>query len=375
VQQLAAVLPTMEAIRLVFVNGHYSQSLSSAVDTLTNEGLQLVRFHDADERQAATITQHLGQALPDSGHPFLALNQAALDDGLLVEIAAGTSISSPVQVIWLTTGDDSAFTVAPRMLVVAGANSKASIIEHYVNAGTARSLSNAVTELLLAPGATLDHYRLNLEEDNALHIGAVHANLDRDATLNSFYLGFGADLKRVDITANMNGPGAHAEINGIYLPRGDEQIDYHTCLEHVAPHCTSSEAFRGVMADRSRAIFNGRIHIHPNAQKTSAELSNKNLLTSAQAEVNTKPELEIYADDVKCAHGATVAQLDEQALHYLRSRGVARDEAEVMLGFGFVNEVLSTVRMPALISILRPMLARRFARDDALLRHLGQADQ
>jgi Fe-S cluster assembly protein SufD len=156
-------------------------------------------------------------------------------------------------------------------------------------------------------------------------------------------------------------------LNGIYLPRGDEHVDYHTCIEHRVPHCTSSETFRGIIGDSATAVFNGRIHIHRDAQKTRAELSNRNLLTSVQAEVNTKPELEIYADDVQCAHGATVAQLDEMSLHYLRTRGVARAEAQVMLSFGFINEVIDTVRCETLREFLRDLLSSRFARDSALV--------
>ena len=148
-------------------------------------------------------------------------------------------------------------------------------------------------------------------------------------------------------------------------------MDYHTCVEHAVPHCTTDEVFRGIVADEARAVFNGRIHIHPGAQKTRAELSNRNLLTSADAEVNTKPELEIYADDVQCAHGATVAQLDDTSLHYLRTRGIAEDEARVMLSFGFINEVIDTIRCERVRDYLRPLLARRLARDPSLTRHLA----
>ena len=364
-----ALLPDIGALRLVFVNGHFAPALSS---TELPEGLELVRFAEADDSQAARIREHLGSVLPDAGHPFATLNGAALADGLFLAVAPGVSIHAPLQLAWLTAGDGEPFTVTPRLLLLAGENSCLSLVEHFADAGgSAPSFSNAVTELLLAPGATVNHYRLNLEQGRALHIGGVHARLDRDATLNGFCLGLGADLKRLDLVATLAGPGAHAELDGIYLPRGDEHIDYHTCLEHAVPHCTSSETFRGVIGDRARAVFNGRIHIHPQAQKTRAELSNKNLLTSAEAEVNSKPELEIYADDVQCAHGATVAQLDALALHYLRSRGVSREEAEVMMSFGFVNEVLEGARLEPLRDALRPLLARRFARDPSLMRHLA----
>ena len=236
--------------------------------------------------------------------------------------------------------------------------------------GAEASFTSGVTELKLEANAKLHHYRLHEESGEAIHIGAVHARLERDANLDSFHLALGSRLKRVDVVVHHAGPGAHADLNGVYLPRGDEHIDYHTTIEHAVPHCTTDEVFRGIVGDKATAVFNGRIHIHPDAQKTRAELSNRNLLTSTEAEVNTKPELEIYADDVQCAHGATVARIDDLALHYLRTRGVSRDEAEVMLSFGFINELIDGMALEPLREYLRPLLAKRFARDDTLARHL-----
>jgi len=369
---LRELLLPLDSPRLVFVNGHFSAALS-VMDALP-EGLSVVRFADADAAQAERIRAHLDSAVAGGRHLFATLNSAALSEGVLVEVASGASIAAPLQVVWLSSGEGSEapFTVNQRVLVHCAHNSCLSLVEHHASAADGQcSFSNSVSELLLEDGATLHHYRLQLETRGAMHIGGVHARLHRDATLNSFHLGLGSDLKRLDLVVEHAGAGAHAELSGLYLPRGDEHIDYHTTVEHAVPHCTSSEVFRGVIADRASAVFNGRIHIHPQAQKTRAELSNRNLLTSAEAQVNTKPELEIYADDVQCAHGATVAQLDALSMHYLRSRGVSRAEAEVMLSFGFVNEVLDGVRLGALRDHLRPLLASRFARDPALMRHLA----
>ena len=195
----------------------------------------------------------------------------------------------------------------------------------------------------------------------------MHARLGDRSTLNTFHMALGSVLKRIDLVVDHVGQGAHCEANGVYLPRGQEHIDYHTCMEHRVPNCTSSETFRGIVGGEATAVFNGRIHIHAKAQKTKAELSNRNLLTSNRAEVNTKPELEIYADDVQCAHGATVAQLDDMSLHYLRSRGVSRVDALMMLSTGFINEVIDSVRCEALRVYLQALLAQRFARDPAVL--------
>jgi len=171
---------------------------------------------------------------------------------------------------------------------------------------------------------------------------------------------------------NHEGSGAHCDLKGVYLPQNNQHIDYHTCIEHKVPHCTTDEVFRGIIADQAKAVFNGRIHIHKDAQKTLAELNNRNLLLSNKAEINTKPELEIYADDVRCAHGATIAQLDDNAMNYMLSRGISRQEAEVMLSFGFINELLDGVAHQPIQEKLRPILAQLFGKDESLTRHITE---
>jgi Fe-S cluster assembly protein SufD len=354
--------------RLVFVDGAYQAELSElpAVD-----GISLCRFEDATPEQASRIGEYLDSTYDPAEHVFAALNTATLRDGVFIDIDAQAQVEEPVHVLWLVRAADGPTALTQRLLVVAGRNSRATIVEQFASLkGAEASFCSGVTELLLDDGAQLSHYRLHEEQGEAAHIGAVHARLQRDARLDSFHLALGSVLKRLDLVVHHAGPGAHADLNGVYLPRGNEHIDYHTNIEHAVPHCTTDEVFRGIVADRATAVFNGRIHIHPGAQKTRAELSNKNLLTSLEAEVNTKPELEIYADDVQCAHGATVAQLDALALHYLRTRGVSRAEAEVMLSFGFINELIEGLKHEAVRDYLRPLLARRFARDERLTRHL-----
>jgi Fe-S cluster assembly protein SufD len=361
-------LPDFGGCRLVFVNGYYREELSA---TDLPDGVSLVRFADADQGQAQRIRDYLGTATGSDQLLFAALNDAALTEGVFLEIAPGARVEQPLHVVWLTGNQDQAFAVNQRLLMLCGQASQACLVEHFAGArGEQKSFTNGVTELLLDCGAGLDHYRLHLEEAHAMHIGRVQARLAEQTRLNSFHLGLGSELKRIDMVVDHCGQGAHCELNGVYLPRGSEHIDYHTCIEHRVPGCTSSEVFRGIIADEASAVFNGRIHIHRDAQKTVAQLNNKNLLTSTRAEIDTKPELEIYADDVQCAHGATVAQIDEPALHYLRTRGVSRDEAETMLSFGFINEVIDTVRCKALRDYLQPMLARRFSRDPLLLGQL-----
>jgi len=359
--------PYFGGCKLVFVDGYLREDLSRME---TPPGVDLVKFTDANAAQAETIKAHLGTAVDSSRHLFSNLSDAALNEGVFLQVAPNTVVAEPLHLLWLTSTRETAFTVNQRLLVMAGANSHASLIEHFDCAGNGSAFTNGITELLLDDGATLQHHRLHLEDAGAIHIGGVHARLAKDSTLESFHLALGSELKRIDVVVSHDGPGAHCSLNGVYLLRNQEHVDYHTCIEHASPHCTTDEVFRGIIGDSASAVFNGRIHIHPDAQKTRAELSNRNLLTSAQAEINTKPELEIYADDVQCAHGATVAQLDPSMLHYLCTRGIGRDEAEIMLSYGFINEVIDSIKLEALREYLRPLLAKRFSRDPKLTRHL-----
>ncbi|HAN29330.1 MAG TPA: Fe-S cluster assembly protein SufD [Haliea salexigens] len=361
-------LPALDGPTLVFADGHYRAELSHGE---LPAGLNLVRFADANSEQAARIAAALGSALQPGRHVFAPLNDATLADGVFMEVAANAHIDTPVHIAWLTTGQNESISITQRLLVCLAENSSATLVESFANTATGgTAFTNGITELLLARGAQLNHYRLHLEQGDAVHIGGVHARQEADSLLNGFHLALGSALKRIDLVVDHQGSGAHCALDGLYLPRGTETVDYHTCIEHAVPHCTSQERFRGIIADEATAVFNGRIHIHPQAQKTRAELSNKNLLTSNKAEINTKPELEIYADDVQCAHGATVAQLDPLALHYLRTRGVPREEAEVMLSYGFINELVEAIAQPAVQAFLKPLLARRFARDARLTRHI-----
>ena len=354
--------------RLVFVDGHYAENLSSPAAAI--DGLTVCRFADASDEQAAEIAGLLGTAI-GGDHVFATLNNAALGDGLFIDVKAGVIIDGPLEILWLSAATAQATAMNQRLLCRVGANASLTIVEHFaVLEGAAPSFCNGLTELHVQDNAFLGHYRLHEEAGEAVHIGGVHTRLARDARYSGFHLALGSVLKRLDLVVHHAGPGAHADLNGVYLPRGEEHIDYHTTIEHAVPHCTTDEIFRGIIGDSATAVFNGRIHIHPDAQKTRAELSNRNLLTSNEATVNTKPELEIYADDVQCAHGATVAQLDATALHYLRTRGVSREEAEVMLSFGFINELIDGLELESVRDYLRPILAARFARDEALARHL-----
>lgn len=367
--QQAASIDGLNAARLVFVNGFLNTELS---DALALE--QVTLFSQADAAQQTLISEKLGTVVAQasgSSHLFNDLNNACTRDGVLVHVGKNQQLQQPLQISWLTSSGDSAFAVNSRLLLVLETGAAATLVEQYDSDDAAQvSFTNALTEIVIGDNARLQHYRLQLMQEEALHIGSTHVDLARDSQYRAFHLALGSRLTRNDVVINHNTGGSHSELNGVYIPQNQQLVDFHTCIEHKVPHCTSDEVFRGIMNDKAKAVFNGRIHIHPQAQKTLAELSNKNLLLTNSAEINTKPELEIYADDVKCAHGATVAQLEEKGLFYLQSRGISKKEAEVMMSFGFINELLDALPDEAITLLLRPVLARRFGRDQSLARHL-----
>lgn len=356
---------TLDATRLVFINGIFD------VERSNNLPAELVRFSAADAEQRNVIKAHLGKVVDGDQHLFATLSNAWASDGLLLHVARQQKLAKPIYIVHFSTPTSEPAVVNQRLLVVLEEGASATIIEHYLSTTEQQNgFVNSLTEVVVGANAALQHYRLNLEEEHLLHVGAVHVRLERAARLRGFTLAQGSRLKRIDYQVNHCGEGAELDLQGAYLPRNNQLVDYHTNVRHMVPRCTTREIFRGIVGDSARAVFNGRIYIHPDAQKTLAELSNKNLLTSNKAEIDTKPELEIYADDVKCAHGATVSQLNATAMYYLQSRGVSRQEAEVMLSFGFINELLEQIAEPGVQDYLRPHLARLFGRDNDLLERI-----
>ncbi len=358
----------LDALQWVFVNGQFQANLSTQESV---SGLHMVRFSDANAEQLALIEKHLGQAAENERNLFTALNNAQVQDGVFVYVEKNAQLTHPIHIVNVTTPQGQAATAFNRCLVVLDQLAQATVIEQFVSTDAEQDvLLNQVTEAVVGNGAQLQHYRLHKEHETSLHFGGVYVDLARDSQFNSYQVLLGGKIKRLDVLVNHNVGGSHCEMKGVYLPKHDQHVDIHSYIEHKAPNCTTDETYRGIMADQSKAVFNGRIHIHPDAQKTLAELSNKNLLLSDKAQINTKPELEIYADDVRCAHGATVAQLNETAKFYLQSRGISAQEADIMLSFGFINELLDSIPLESLRVALRPLLAQQFSSDRALTQHI-----
>lgn len=354
-------IQNLDASKLVIINGQINLELS---DALALE--QVTLFADANAEQQAIIAERLSAARQQPNqHLFNDLNDAALQNGVLVQIAKNSRLDKPLHIVSLNTGADAAYAVNSRVLVELGTSAEMTLIEQFASLSddADNSFTNNQTDVRVGDNARFNHYRLNMMANSASFVGTTRIDLQRDANYDAFHLGLGSVLTRNDMVINHNVGGSHAEIAGIYVPQGKQLVDFHTCIEHKVAHCTSNEVFRGIINDEAKAVFNGRIHIHQDAQKTLAELSNKNLLLTNKAEINTKPELEIYADDVQCAHGATVAQQDEKARFYLQSRGISAADAQVMLSFGFINELIDNLKLEAIGDWLRPVLAQRFGRE------------
>ncbi len=346
------------AARLVFVNGRYWPELSA---TRAVAGLRISRLGAALTRRE--IVDRIGGAAAFETNALVALNTAMFEDGALVEIADGAAIEAPVELVFLATAEGS--VSYPRNLIVAGRDSQAQIVENYRGSGATGYFTNAVTEALVADGAVLEHYRLQEESEGALHFGMLAVRQGASSNLVSHNIAFGGALARNEIAVVLEGEGADSRLNGLYVTGGRQHVDNYTTLDHAQPHTTSHELYKGVLDGRSQAVFHGRIIVRPEAQKTDAIQRNKNLLLSDGAVINTKPQLEIYADDVKCTHGATVGQVDGDAIFYLRSRGIPMGEARSLLTYAFTSEMIGAMKVESVRERLGAALFERLARGEA----------
>jgi Fe-S cluster assembly protein SufD len=332
---------SLKGHKLVFVNGQYAPGLSS-VNKLEN-GVRILSLAEVLRCDPEFIEGQLGRNA--QGHnPFLALNTAFFSDGVVIHVPAGTVLREPVQLLHLSTADHPGMAAHPRYLIIAEKDSQLTVLENYAGLSNRPSLTNAVTELVLGENATVEHCKFQDESLAAFHMAAVDARLARNANLISHSFALGARLSRNNIRTLLNGEGVECVLNGLYLTRDDQLADHHMIVDHAQPHCNSHEYFNGILQDRSRGVFHGRIFVRPEAQKTDAKQTNKNLLLSNDATANTKPQLEIYADDVKCTHGATVGQLNEESIFYLRARGIGADMARRMLIHAFAGEIIERIR-------------------------------
>ena len=339
----------------VCVNGRFAPQLS-LLDTLP-KGVQLLGLETAIASHPALIEPYLAKLSLTETNSFTSLNTAFLRDGVVLIIPARTVVQQPIEVTFVSVSEGSGSVSHPRLLIVAGEASQATVLERYV--GTGAAFTNAVGEVWLAANAVIDHYKLQEEPADAFHIASLFLHCARSGTFSSHSLTFGGGIARNDVVATLDGEGIDCTLNGLYVGRGNQLIDNHTTIDHAMPHCGSHEIYKGILGDQSRAVFNGKIIVRPDAQKTDAKQTNKALLLSDEANINSKPELEIFANDVKCTHGAAIGQLDDAAMFYLRSRGLGVSESRAILVHAFAGDILNRVKIAPVREYVEGILTAR----------------
>jgi Fe-S cluster assembly protein SufD len=348
-----------QACRGMFVNGRLSEAHCTA--SLLPSGAFVKSLGAALREHPDLLQQHLGSCVRADAPSLEALNMAFWQDGVFVYLPRGAVLAQPIHILYVSLRNGQAVMSHPRNLVVAEEGSQATLIETYLGFGEGRYFTNAVTEVLLGENASVDHYRLQKELHGAVHIGAVQARQKRDSRFSTHSMSVGGGLVRNDVNVLLEGEGARCTLNGLYVATGHQHVDHHTRIDHARPRASSTEYYKGILDGKSRAVFDGTIVVRPDAQKSDARQTNKNLLLSDDALVDTIPRLEIFADDVKCSHGATVGALDEDAIFYLQSRGLGRSEARNLLTYAFANEMVEPIRVEKLRTYLSCYLLTHFS--------------
>jgi len=348
----------------VFVNGRFAPELSSL--SSLEPGVRVLSLPEA-WKQAPELTKLIGTIISDQEqHAFTELNTAFMSDGAVVHVPKEIVVRQPIHLLFVTDAHAAKTVMYPRNLIVVDRAARATVLESYVALGDASYFTNGVTEVAVGDGATLEHYRIQREGRRAFHVGTTEATQARDSHYISFSFATGGSLSRTNIYTKLAGEGCGSTLNGLYMLDGEQHCDHQTKIEHVAPNCFSREVYKGVLDGRSHGVFNGKVYVHPEAQKTDGKQTNNTLLLSKEAQVDTKPQLEIFADDVKCTHGATVGRLDEMALFYMKSRGVDAETARRLLIYAFAADVLETIEQPAVREELERNTLQRFVKVEEL---------
>src|SRR5262245_24726348 len=332
----------MDGHRLVFVDGVYSAELSSV--RALPAGVRLGSLASALTTESALLEKHLGRYARVEGNAFAALNQAFFLDGAFIYVPANVTVPEPIQLVFISSAQPAGATVHPRNLILVEANSRLTVIESYVSTGDGTYVTNAVTELVAGDHAAVELVKFQDEAASAYHLATIQGQFGRTSNVNVHSFALGARLSRNNIHAKLAGEGLECVLNGLYLTKDEQLADHHMIVEHAQPNCASHEYFNGILDDKSKGVFHGRILVRQIAQKTDAKQTNKNLLLSDDATANTKPQLEIYADDVKCTHGATIGQLNDESIFYLRSRGLSTETTRRMVIHAFAGEIIERIR-------------------------------
>ncbi|MCH7666227.1 MAG: Fe-S cluster assembly protein SufD [Acidobacteria bacterium] len=353
---------------LVFVNGAFRSDLSRLQEL--PDGVIISSLEQGWREHPELIEPHLGRHAKFDNHAFVALNTALHENGVFVFFPRNAVVETPIHILHLGRGGDSPVASFPRNLFVAEENSQGRIIEQFATAGDTDTGGNhftcPVTEVVLAQNAVVDHYKLQRESTDAFHMATFQIYLGRSSNFSSHSISWGGGLVRNDVNAVLGGEGCEATLNGLYMVGGTQLVDNHMRVDHVAPHCDSHELFKGVLEGHARAVFNGRIFVHKGAQKTDAKQTNRNLLLSPTALVHSNPQLEIFADDVRCTHGSTVGRLDELGIFYLRSRGIGEEAARSLLTYAFCADIVQRIKDKSVRRDLEEFLFRRLPQGDVV---------
>ncbi|MBI1807021.1 MAG: Fe-S cluster assembly protein SufD [Ignavibacteria bacterium] len=347
----------MNGSRLVFINGHFSRDLSDCGSF--PHGVKVENLSGALKNDIGLVNQYLTRYARYDDNAFTALNTGFLHDGAFIYVPEGIVIEDPIYLVFVSTESDASFVSHPRNLIVVSRNAQVCIVEHYISVEKNSYFTNTVTEIVAGDHSVVEHTKLQSESLKAFHIGSMYVHQGPASNFTSNSISFGGVLARNNITALLDAEGCECTLNGLTLSTGQQHIDNHTTIDHAKPHCNSHELYKAILDGKSKGVFNGKIYVRKDAQKTDAKQTNKTLLLSDNATMNTKPQLEIFADDVKCTHGATVGYLDAEALFYLRSRGIDSEAARDMLTYAFASDVTDRVKIEGVREYLSGVLHAR----------------
>ncbi len=355
--------------QMVVVNGRYSAE-HSRIGELP-EGVIVGSLAAAAEQHPELVERYVGRFAKFENHPFVALNTAFLRDGAFIYVPKGIHVEQPINLICLGVPEAEPVAFYPRNLIVAEESAQVTVVEQYAtiesdNGGSGVYLTSPVTEVEAGANSTIDHYKLQRESIDAIHMATFQIHQQRDSNVSSHSISWGGGLVRNDVNAVLDGEGCESTLNGLYMVEGEQQIDNHMRMDHAMPNCNSHELYKGILEGKARAVFNGLIHVHPDAQKTDAKQTNRNLLLSKEALCNSHPQLEIFADDVKCTHGSTTGHLDALAVFYLRSRGIGEEAARSLLTYAFAADIVERIKVDAVRNELVEFLFRRLPKGDVV---------
>lgn len=357
-QELASLaLPLEGANILVFVNGNYIPEQSTILSPVHE--ITIMNIAEAEDKKVEALDKHFAAHAESKQDAFTALNTSFANQGTFIQVPAGKVVERPVILYYVTNSKVGNLIAQPRNLFVFGENSQATVLEVYASTGDNISLTNTVTEISVAKNAVIDYYKLQLDGASASHIGTTQVYQESNSNFSASTFTLSGGLVRNNLNIVLDGEHCEAAMNGLYLLDGKMHVDNHTLVDHKKPNSYSNEFYKGVMADKSTGVFNGKIFVRQDAQKTNAFQANRNILLSDEATINTKPQLEIWADDVKCSHGATTGQLDEEAMFYMRARGLSKESARVLLLHAFAQEVVERIRLEPLRAYLEEIITAK----------------